>query len=270
MRSILVSGLLLCLTATPALAQSSSAASAESGSGSSLWEQRRERAAGVDGWDSFALVRDAWRTKWETMRGKLTAHIDRCHAEVRGANRDTLLPVTLQCYRGQILLERDALLREREVVTQWPGLDEEIRTLFLHASTALDGALQPVIDAIDAKVFTTLDPFRNVRANLLSQYRTAYGTASARLRADAALRHLDHLLVSLQDLAPQSAWAEVIACYAAGEEPLERARQATAREESFLAFQEAMEQLAPCPAVLAQAAALQETSSSSSSAPHTP
>ncbi|MDD5103369.1 MAG: hypothetical protein PHX93_03130 [Candidatus Peribacteraceae bacterium] len=274
-RFMLLAIALIGLTPT-AHAQTGSAASSTAmpGSGATVWEQRGERAATFGPqWIAFGLVHQGWITKWQKARNKLVSHIDRCHLDVRSANRDTLLPVTLQCYRGQLVIERDALQNERTVLQQWPGLTEAVRTEALSAIDDMLDAIAPVMDAIDAKVFPTLDAFRDVRENLRSQYRQPYWLATAHVRADAALTWLDHLLLSLHALAQnqtlsvaaQETLSATIACYEAAEPLITAARDAETPEESRRNFSAALAAITPCPLLLDEAHALQSRSSATSS-----
>ncbi|MFH0851895.1 MAG: hypothetical protein V1876_04070 [Candidatus Peregrinibacteria bacterium] len=256
----------------------SSASSTETGSGTIVdeWTVRQERAGSFGAqWADFALVQKSWATKWRKAHGKLLSHIDRCHLDVRSANRDTLLPVTLQCYRGQLRLEQDALKNERTIINQWPGIPAASKTAMPGAIDDLLGAIQPVVDAIDAKVFTTLDALSDVRENLRTQYRTPYWQSSARFRADVALTWLDHLMLSLHTLtqegilqpAVQEKLIATLACYEAAEPLFIAARDAGILEESHKNFSLAFTIISPCASLLSEAQALQSASSSSSPAP---
>ncbi|MDD4287598.1 MAG: hypothetical protein PHN33_04600 [Candidatus Peribacteraceae bacterium] len=275
LRTIILSLLACCFLTPMANAQSaSSLSSATTGSGNTVdvWAQRRERAGSFGAqWADFALVQKSWVTKWQKAHGKLTAHIDRCHDEVRNANRDTLLPVTLQCYRGQLLLERDALTNEREVINLWPGIPVESKATMLQTIDGLLSAIQPVVDAIDAKVFTTLDAFQDVRTNLRTQYRASYWLVSARFRADAALTWLNALLISIHTLtqegtfepAVQEKILSALQCYETAEPLLAAASSAETLEASRKKFSEAGALLSPCAALLTEAQTLAPQSSSS-------
>jgi len=275
LRTFILSCFAFCFLIPAAGAQAaSSASSVTSGSGTvDIWTVRAERSASFGTqWEPFALVHKSWLTKWQKAHEKLLSHTDTCHLNVRSANRDTLLPVTLQCYRGQLNLERDALTNEREVISLWPGIPTESKTAMLQSIDALLSATQPVIDAIDAKVFTTLDAFQDVRTNLRTQYRAPYWLASAHFRADAALTWLDHLLISLRTLTQegtletktQEKVLSALNCYAAAEQLLVTAGKAETPDASRKNFSEAGTLLAPCASLLTEAQALEPHSSSSS------
>lgn len=277
MRTVILSLLAFCLLTPMAYAETaSSMSSAATGSGNivDIWAQRRERV-GMFGaqWADFALVQKSWVTKWQKAHGKLTAHIDRCHDDVRSANRDTLLPVTLQCYRGQLKLEQESLANERTIIDRWPGIPTASKTAMLGSIDALLSAIQPVVDGIDAKVFTSLDAFKNVRTNLLTQYRQPYWLASAHFRADASLTWLDHVLLSLHSLtqegtrppAVQEKLLSAVQCYASAEPLLTAARDKETPEESYKNFSLAFTTISPCSALLSEAQAIQSASSAASS-----
>ncbi|MFH1444310.1 MAG: hypothetical protein ABIG34_02885 [Candidatus Peregrinibacteria bacterium] len=277
MRSLIFSVLTCCLLIPAAGAQEhSSAASSSAGSGSvvDIWAEREERAASFKSrWSSFALVHTSWITKWQKAHGKLITHIDRCHDDVRSANRDTLLPVTLQCYRGQLMIERDSLKNERDVIDQWPSLPAAQKAAMLASIDALQEALQPVTNAIDAKVFTTLDAFRDVRANLRTQYRLPYWLAAAQVRASAARTWLDHLLLSLKSVSEDASLpaevqqhvASAMECYEAADPLLFTAQSTDVLETSRKNLSDAIAQIGTCSPILAEAQQALRASSSSSS-----
>lgn len=274
-RSLLLAVSLL-LAASPVIAQSSSSGSGavQSGSGTDIWQLRRERALGfTEAWGTFAPIFASWQGKWEKAHGKMLTHIDRCRIDVRTSNRDTILPVTLQCYRGQLLLEQESLKREREVIKAWPGISDGIRTQALQEIDDLLSAIQPVIDAIDAKVFGSIAAFKDVRQNLRTQYRNPYWIAEAHLRADAARTWLAHLLVRLQPLItdttlPSESVQKIttaLACYEEADPLLATAAVASTLEESTRKFREAAALLKNCRTPLSEAQSLQSQSSSASS-----
>jgi len=271
--------LLLLASAPTALAQSGTASGATTGSGTNAWEVRAERAQGFgEQWSSFAPVFASWLGKWEKASAKQSALFSRCALDVRSANRDTLLPVTLQCYKGQLLIEQESLKREREVVTLWPGLSDATKTGHLQKIDALLGAITPVIDGIDAKVFTTIVAFKDVRANLLIQYRQPYWLSASHLRAQAVHTWLAHLLILIQPLSIDATLTpaalqklqEALTCYESAESSLEAAEAAADIAAAHQAFSLAVTKLVSCPALLEAAADLQNSASSISSSPSSP
>lgn len=167
-----------------------------SGSGIDLWALRRERTQGfLETYQDFRITDTAWNDKWQKGRQKLALHITKCHEAVRKANRDTLLPVTLQCERSQLLLEQEMLKRERSMILARPGITPAIRQDALTKSDALTSAMQTVIDGIDAKVFRSIADLKQARGNLLAQYREPAWIALIRFRADAALTWIAQVLL---------------------------------------------------------------------------
>lgn len=203
--SLLMTGLLLALV--PAVCAAQDSGSPETGTGTAVdaWTVRAERAAGFrNQMTAFALQRSATWSKWQLSRRKLTDHLDRCHTEIRASNRDTLLPVTQQCLKGQLIIERDALKRDRTVYEKLPGLSDAVRATLLVQTDALTGALQTIIDGMDAHVFSTMAQLKDVRANLLKEYRQPYWFALTRSRADELLTWTAHLLTALSYSAADS------------------------------------------------------------------
>lgn len=268
--------LLLLMPTAQMRADVSSAYAAESGSGTvtDTWAERSERVASFGSqWSSFAPIHASWMTKWQKAHDKLASHIQRCNVDVRSANRDTLLPVTLQCYRSQLIMERDALRQEQDIIRQWPGLPDAQRSAMQESGDALLNALQPVVDAIDAKVFSTFDMFRNVRSNLLTQYRKPYWLAAARVRASGAMTWLDFMLISLREVREDASLSaeelketeEVMECYEHAAALLLAAQNADSLETSHAHFSEAVARADTCSTLLAHTQHLQYASSVSSS-----
>ena len=252
----------------------SSVSSASSGSGGDIWAARSARAASFGPrWTSFAPLYASWMTKWQKAHSKLTAHIARCHDSVRSANRDTLLTVTLQCERTQLLTEKDALTIEREIIAQWPNLSEDRAADMLAKIDALSSAMQTVVDGIDAHVFPTLAALRDVRRNLLTQYRQPYWLAGAHLRVDISRTWVAHLLLTLQaaldEGTPTSegaqALGEAVSCYTTTERMLENGAGETTVDRVSAAVSEARALFTHCRAFLDEAQRLSASSSSASS-----
>ena len=262
--SLLTVGLLLFLT--PVCLAEDANPPPETGSGTeAVWTARAARAENFRSqMNAFALQRSAAWGKWQLSRNKLTSHLDRCHTEIRSSNRDTLLPVTQQCIKGQLIIERDALKRDRAILEQLPGLTEPVRTTILQKSDALVAALQTVIDGVDARVFSTMAQLKDVRANLLTQYRQPYWLAMTQARADEALTWVASLLIALRDLPTEglspdttAKTAEAMVCLEGAEAALTPVLTAESSEEAHAALAAGISAARSCNALILEAQALQ-------------
>lgn len=238
-RSILIVTLSFFLTPT---AFASGTGTIIAGSGTDIWSVRMERIQGfATATKNFALVKDAWPEKWQKNRMKISAHIAKCRDAVRKANRDTVLGVSMQCLKTQLLMEQDFLKRERTIVQETPGVTAPIREAALQKNDALYGAMQTLIDGIDAKVFHTVDNLKNVRKNLLTQYRIPYWLTLAQLQADEALTWMASLLLQARDI-----HSSLITCLEAAETSFTKASIATTEAEAHTAFSMGRDQIAKC------------------------
>ncbi|MDD4628789.1 MAG: hypothetical protein PHE68_05350, partial [Candidatus Peribacteraceae bacterium] len=258
-RSLFVFALLVCTTPV-AFAEGTTA---KTGTGAVLdpWTIREERARTFDVQKTElpTAVREASWIKWQKSRTKLSDHIDRCHFDVRHANRDTLLPITMLCYKGQLVIELESLKRSGTgPLTHSDTLKAELA----QKTTDLTGAIQTIMDGIDAKVFPTLVALKDVRKNLLTQYRQPYWLALAHARSDEALTGTAKILVSLRaasldsDL-PAASIEKVTAamnCYEQAESFFSASAKATSIVESGTLFHQAQTVLPPCNALVEEAA----------------
>lgn len=216
---------------------------------------------------SFTLQRTAGWSKAELSRNKLTDHLIRCRGEIRASNRDTLLPVTLLCLRGQYVIERDALTRERALWEKLPGLTDPVRTTLLQKTDALLEALQTVIDGLDAKVFSTIAQIKDVRKNLLTQYRQPQWTAISQARADEAMTWMAHFLISLRTLTADSSLAadtqaklaEAMTCLENAETALKPALEAQSPDVAREKLTTGLTAARTCTALIQEAQQLQKT-----------
>jgi len=243
---------------------------AETGTGAALdpWTMREERARTFDvqKTELSTAVREAAWIKWQKSRTKLTDHLDRCHFDVRHANRDTLLPVTMQCYKGQLVIELESLKRSGTgPLTHSDALKAELAM----KTTDLTGAIQTIMDGIDAKVFPTLATLKDVRKNLLTQYRQPYWLALTHARADEAFTGVAKILVSLRTASEDATFAaavkekteEAMVCYLKAESFLAASTEATTIEASRASFEQARTTLATCSIILEEARTLRDSQS---------
>jgi len=239
----------------------------ESGTGAALppWTVRQEQAHTFDARLKELPIaqREAAWTKWQNSRNKLADHLDRCRFDVRHANRDTLLPVTLKCYRGQLSLELESLKRSGTA----PFAHSQVLRDELQKRTAdLQGAIQTTMDGIDAKVFTTIAALKDVRRNLLTQYRQPFWFALSRARAGEALAGTAKiqmvLRVASEDAALPATAAEKIAdalmCEQRAESFFLSSSEAVTIEESRTFFDQGRTAFEACSLLIEEAKSLRD------------
>ncbi len=138
-----------------------------------------------------------------------------CRADVRKANRDATLAVTLRCFRGLLSLQRTTLQRWQRLTEDAPGIPPAIAERETRAVRAWSEAIATVIDALDAGVYQGQQGLADVRRRLIVQYAVA--AEDARLASRRAL-DAGWLLVSadaLELLATQSEEASFAAWHSA-------------------------------------------------------
>ena len=136
--------------------------------------QVRTFAANLKEWN---LIRAAWRT-FETQEDA-AALADRslCRADIRQANRETLLETQVRCFRREMSTWRTRLLKEEAFLTRTPGLLPGMTLVIEKKSKELREAINAVITAVDNNVFKTetqmLEVKRNVRAKFYAPLKLA-------------------------------------------------------------------------------------------------
>jgi hypothetical protein len=135
---------------------------------------------GID--DLLAL----WETSQEERRAyrtRLRQHLQDCHDGLRKANRDQKFPLTLQCFRGRLMLELTWLRKERQFFAGDVSLVEDARADILDATDALIDGIATIVTAVDSDVYASESGLREARTLLHTQYRLRQWAASIRAAA---------------------------------------------------------------------------------------
>lgn len=153
-----------------------------------LASERQERAERLRPLLPTIATRDAQAQKaFAAYLTKRAAYRQQCRQDLREANRDTKLDVLLRCERGELTLEREWLLHQRDQVRALTEATATTRTAATQATDALVAAINTIVTAIDSKVYASADVLMDSRLKLAQKYRTPLQDALLRLRADRAL-----------------------------------------------------------------------------------
>lgn len=120
-----------------------------------------------------------------------------CHEDLRRANRDTKLPVSLRCLRGELGSEKDVLAKEADFIKVLPGIGKETRKTLQDTQALLADAVNTFIAAIDSGVFTDTDTLLKVKLNLLTKYREPLWKEWSAARRERLLAYTSLLLSEL-------------------------------------------------------------------------
>lgn len=103
-----------------------------------------------------------------------------CRRDMRKANRDQTLPTALRCLRGELTLELSLLRKEKESLNMFPLPGERTKTIA--ALETLSEAIVTIVNAIDRKVYRSIDELLGTKEKLLESYRLPYQNAHKNLR----------------------------------------------------------------------------------------
>lgn len=185
------------------------------------WKTRRERTQNF--WADMMNSRTEasnFRKTHKERRAKRAAKRLECRDDVRKANRDTLAPITMNCYRATLTQDLEILRKQKQFVEGIVGPTENYRNpAIFHIQNLMD-AISTVIRAIDAGVYSSKEGLEEAKKNLGQAYRTQYRLAMTHLRIDRSITWLQHLMVRVQDIIEREKLAtqvlatleEVIAC----------------------------------------------------------
>lgn len=176
----------------------------------------RSFATNIKEWN---LIRQAWRSF--DMQEDTAALADRtqCRADIRQANRETLLETQVRCFRREMSTWRTRLLKQEAFVTRTPGLLPGMTTVVEKKSKELREAINAVITAVDNNVFKTEAQMIEVKRNVRTKYYAPLKTALDGMRK-AELKFLNAWIVTMIDAADdgvnvldRESWDYARACF---------------------------------------------------------
>lgn len=196
-----------------------------------LWALRRARSAGF--WAAMMNNRKeaaAFRDQQAIRREKRTEKRIACRDDVRSANRDTVTPITFNCFRATLTMDLEMLRKEKQFVEVMAGPTEQYRkSALFHIGNLMD-AISTIVQAMDAGVYGSKEDLEDAKKNLGLTYKAQRSLAMTRLRVDRAITWVAHLMVRLEDIRSfytpppvevQAELSEAIACLADRQAALE-------------------------------------------------
>ncbi len=268
-------------TASSSTAPAATGTGAQSSSASSVDEATvillRDRKRRVDGFKTYTLAASkAEKALQAAMRTYRTDRLESrvaCREKLRRSNRDEQLPVSLQCLRAELTLERELVQAEISYAQALPGIPAHMGVLIHEPLQAMHDALNSFVTAVDKNVFDDLPSLLEARSNLHAHYRVPAGEAMTLLRADRALYWTSHLfdLLTKNEAAQDAAagqnlesWENAKTCLTYGDALLRQVLlpEETEKRQTYLT---AASDLQACTAQIAAIPDLTASSSASSS-----
>lgn len=146
------------------------------------------------------LMRLAWRTFEQQEDMAALKDRTQCRADVRLANRETLLETQVRCFRREMSTWRTRLLKQEAFLTRTPGLLPGMTTVIEKKSNELREAINAVITAVDNNVFKTEAQMIEVKRNVRSKYYAPLKLALDGMRK-AELKFLNAWIITMIDVA---------------------------------------------------------------------
>jgi hypothetical protein len=123
-----------------------------------------------------------------------------CRADIRRANRDSLLPESMRCFRATLTMDLEMLRKEQQYVESIAGVTEQYRTAASFHVVNLMEAISTIISSIDVGMYSDKEELLEAKVNLESHYRLSKRMALAQLRVDRSKTWLKHLMVRLHSV----------------------------------------------------------------------
>lgn len=208
--SLLLTAVVLVLTAQPASAQDANTGSLITETGGTVRTTRevtdtiRALIPGRDPQElDDVLVSPQRQKEWENesaaARNRQAQHRRDCREAIRRANRDQLMDRVLSCYRSDLLQDVNILRKQTQHFNAVPLLDPVIHAEATGSILDLIDANMAIIDAMDTGVFDGESDVREARRNLRANYREPAWLAFTRLRADWELTYIAFIVKNLEE-----------------------------------------------------------------------
>ncbi len=153
-----------------------------------------------------------------------------CRADIRAANKTTLLPVLVQCERTELNDFREFLAQQRVQLEATAGIVPFVRADALRRLDALSDAMKTIIFAIDSGVYGSKEELLEGKINLYAKYEFPFWDAWMSVRVDRTLTWIAHVIAKIDVLRQQesakgldrAALRDARACLVSEEESLHR------------------------------------------------
>lgn len=165
------------------------------------WQTRKENAAGF--WAAmmnYRSTRADFAKEEQERRNKRNDQRNDCAKEIRTANRDAKLPVTKRCFRATLTIDLEILRKEKQYITNLPGISTENRNAALLRIEKLSEAISTIIQAIDANVYQNKEVLEESSKNLNTLYGAPKRHAILQIEIDRVETWINHILVRLHNI----------------------------------------------------------------------
>ena len=169
----------------------------EEGSGSQVeakeaalraWEEKKEKSENFRKlFTEVQGTRDSIQAQIANMEKRRVQNRSTCAADLRQANKHTQLPIALRCYRGELNLHTDILRKEKNLLETMPISSEQLQTESLQVMDALIDAMSSIVNAIDTKVYASLQDLEETKQNLREVYLEPKWLQDNKVKADVLL-----------------------------------------------------------------------------------
>lgn len=166
-----------------------------------VWAKRMHDTNGF--WAGFMNNRKstaAFVSQHQARRDKRKEKRIACRADVRRANRDTLLSERSRCFKAALTMDLEILRKESQYIETVAGVSDVYRTAAsFHIHNLMD-AITTVITSIDNGVYSSKEELLEAKANLQSHYRHSKRVAMIKLRISKSITWANHLMVRLHSV----------------------------------------------------------------------
>lgn len=158
---------------------------------------------------SRKAVESAFTT--EAMLRQKRAELRRdCREMLRKANRDQRLTRLSDCMKDDLHMTLEMVTARGTSIAAAAGVQGDVKELIAARNALLRDALDTIITALDAGVYTEEEGLFEARDNLLEKYFKPYAAFLPQVHARHALSWISHLLVRLDSLKKSSTLSEQV------------------------------------------------------------
>ncbi len=126
-----------------------------------------------------------------------------CRADIRSANKTTLISTMLRCQRAELVDFKEFLTQQRAQLEGTAGLTPIVRAEALKRLDALSDAIKTIIFAIDSGVYGSKEGLLEGKINLYAKYEFPFWDAWMTVRIDRTLTWIAHVIAKIDALRQQ-------------------------------------------------------------------
>jgi len=156
-----------------------------------------------------------------TQRSRRSDARSACNDRLRKANRDGRLAVILVCMKQDLTTTLDIVRKRLDGLTSRAGVTADTTALVRARGELLIDALQTIMNALDAGVYTSESELLEARRNLREKYMMPYHALLPRVIREHALAAVAHMLLRSQAMDRSAFPPEVMTAVEAADACLE-------------------------------------------------